>query len=157
MTKDEIYIKYLEKLRSKLIAKYDELGLRASGKYADELEYKVIGDRLIMLGTYHSQFMEHGRDAGGFPPKSAIIEWIETKSGLPQEFRDKKDQFAFLIARKIATEGIKVPNEFNRGAVISSVVDDFLGNDIRDMLDELGVVYLNRIKSDVIQIFKMVA
>ncbi|MBA4155069.1 hypothetical protein [Flavobacterium sp.] len=157
MNKDAIYIKYLEKLRLKLVAKYDELGLRASGKYAEELEYKVIGDRLIMMGSFHSQFMEHGREPGKFPPRSAILEWIETKDSLPNEFREKKDQFAFLIARKIANEGITVPNEYNRGAIISSVVDDFLGNDIRDMLDELGIVYLNRIKSDVVQLLKQAA
>lgn len=154
MTKEEIYFKYLERLRLKLLAKYDELGLRASGKYADELESIVEGDKLIMLGAYHSQFMEHGREPGKFPPRSAIIEWIETKSSLPNEFRERKEQFAFLIARKIAKEGISVPNEFNQGAVISAVVDDFLGNDINDMLNELGIIFLDRIKSDVVQILK---
>jgi hypothetical protein len=152
MDKEKIYMRYLEMLRLKLIAKYEQLGLRASGTYERELEASVVGDKLIMYGAFHSQFMEHGREPGKFPPRSAILEWIETKSSLPQEFRDKKDQFAFLIARKIAREGIKVPNKYNAGEVISSVLNDFLENDIRDMLDELGVIFLQRIKSDVVQI-----
>lgn len=157
MDKDEIYMKYLERLRLKLIAKYEEFGLRASGKYADELEPETQGDKLIMYGAFHSQFMEHGREPGKFPPRSVIEEWIDTKSGLPSVFREKRSQFAFLIARKIAKEGITVPNEFNKGQVISSVVDDFLANDIQEMLQELGDIYLVRIKSDVVQILKQAA
>lgn len=152
--KEQIYNKYLELLRLKLIAKYDELGLRASGDYEQELEPDVRGDKLIMYGAFHSQFMEHGRDAGKFPPRKAIEDWIETKQGLPAEFREKKKQFAFLIARKIAKEGIKVPNEHNKGKVVSSVVDDFLANDINDMLEELGEIYLARIMIDVKQILQ---
>lgn len=154
---EEIYYKFLERLRLKLIAKYDELGLRASGKYADELEADVLPNKLIMFGANHSGFMELGRNSGKFPPIRVIEEWIETKRGLPAVFREKKKQFAFLIARKIAREGIKVPNEFNKGNVISAVVDDFLANDIDEMLQELGDVFLARIKVDVLQIFKQVA
>lgn len=154
MEKEEIYMKYLERLRLKLIAKYEQLGLRASGKFADELEPEVKGDRLVMYGAYHSQFMEYGREPGKFPPRKAIEDWIDTKRGLPAEFRERKSQFAFLIARKIATEGIKVPNEFNAGGVISEVVDGFLANDIKEMLDELGVIYFRRIKSDIIGILQ---
>lgn len=157
MTKEEIYQKYLERLRLKLIAKYEELGLRASGKYANELKGEVSGDKITMFGAFHSQFMEHGREPGKFPPRKAIEDWIDTKSTLPAIFKEKKSQFAFLIARKIAKEGINVPNEFNKGNVISSVVDDFLGNDINEMLKELGEIFLTRIKSDVVQLFKEAA
>lgn len=156
-TSEQIYYKFLERLRLKLIAKYDELGLRASGKYADELEAVVSPNKLIMYGSNHSAFMELGRNSGKFPPVGVILDWIETKQGLPSIFREKKKQFAFLIARKIAREGIKVPNEYNKGKVISAVVDEFLANDIDEMLTELGDVFLARIKVDVLQIFKQVA
>lgn len=144
-------------LKQKLIAKYDELGLRASGSYEEEMETEVTPNKMILLGAFHSQFMENGRSAGGFPPRKAIEDWIETKKGLPSEFKEKKSQFAFLIARKIAEKGIQVPNEHNKGKVISAVVDDFLANDIDRMISELGDVYLARIESDVLQIFKQVA
>jgi hypothetical protein len=152
MEKEAIYLKYLERLRLKLIAKYIELGLRASGDYEQELEPVVDGDKMIMLGAFHSQFMEHGREPGKFPPRKAIEDWIDTKSSLPAEFREKKSQFAFLIARKIAKEGIKVPNEYNQGEVVSSVVNDFLANDLQEMFDEFGDIYFKRIQSDVVSI-----
>jgi len=154
---EEIYAKYLEILRVKLVAKYDEMGLRASGKYADELEGETAPNKLIMWGANHIEFMEKGRSPGRFPPINVIEDWIEVKKGLPAIFREKKKQFAFLIARKIAREGIQVPNTYNKGKVIESVVEDFLGNDISQMLEELGDVFIARIKVDVLQIFKEVA
>jgi hypothetical protein len=157
MSNDEqIYKKYLDILRLKLIAKYNELGLKASGKYEQALEGVVKGNTMTMYGAYHSQFMEYGRSSGRFPPRSAIEEWIDTKQGLPQIFRDKKKSFAFLIARKIATEGIVVPNEYNAGGIISDVVNDFLGDDLDAMFQELGEFYLARITSDVVSIFKSI-
>lgn len=152
---EQIYMKYLEVLKAKLIAKYDELGLRASGSYEKELVPFATTNKLIMFGAFHSQFMEHGRSAGGFPPRKAIEDWIDSKSSLPEIFREKKSQFAFLIARKIAQEGITVPNEFNKGEVVSSVVNDFLANDIQMMLQELGELWLPRIKSDIVQILQV--
>jgi hypothetical protein len=157
MSEEAIYLKYLDKLKAKLIIKYDELGLRASGDYSNQLEAQATDKKMIMLGAFHSQFIEHGRSAGGWPPRQAIENWIETKKGLPSIFLEKKKQFAFLIARKIAKEGIKVPNSHNVGKVISSVVDDFLGDDIHQMIQELGMLWLPRIKSDVISIFKQAA
>ncbi len=156
-TKEAIYHKYLERLRLKLISKYIELGLKASGDYEDSLEGEITPNKMIMWGAFHSQFMERGRSSGRFPPRKDIEDWIENKSSLPAVFRERKSQFAFLIARKIANEGIQVPNHYNKGKVVSSVVDDFLANDINEMLEELGTIYLASIQSDVLQIFKRVA
>lgn len=154
---EAIYLKYLEMLRKKLIAKYDELGLRASGSYESELEAEVTPTKMIMWGARHSEFMERGRSSGRFPPINVIEDWIEVKNNLPPVFREKKKQMAFVIARKIANQGIQVPNQFNRGKVISEVVDEFLADDINNMLDELGEVFTKRIESDVLEIFKQVA
>lgn len=154
-SEEVIYREYLLKLKAKLIDKYSELGLRASGKYEEELEEEIINNKLIMWGAFHSQFMESGRNKGKFPPRKAIEDWIEVKQGLPEVFREKKKQFAFLIARKIANEGIVVPNEFNAGEVVSSVVNSFLGDDLNEMLEELGIIWLRRIQSDVVQLLKV--
>jgi hypothetical protein len=156
MTKDQraIYDKYLESLRLKLIKKYDELGLRASGDFERSLEPEVKDSAMTMWGAPHSWYMEHGRRAGGWPPRKAIEDWIDVKQGLPAIFREKKKQYAFLIARKIAQEGIKVPNEHNAGKVISAVVNDFLANDIYEMLQELGDVWLSQIRADVVGILQ---
>lgn len=158
MSEDEsLYLSYLERLRLKLIKKYDELGLRASGEYEEELEPEVNKNTLTMWGAFHSIFMERGRGSGGFPPRKAIEDWIETKNGLPPIFKEKKRQFAFLIARKIAEQGITVPNEYNKGKVVSEVLEDFLANDIYEMLDELGLIWTRRIQSDVVEILKSAA
>lgn len=161
---EAIYNKYLEMLRIKLISKYDELGLRASGEYADALELEASPTKMIMWGSNHSEYMENGRGAGKFPPYNPntgtfdeISEWVDNKGILPSDFSENKKGFVYLVARKIATEGIKVPNEHNKGKVISAVVDDFLANDINDMLEELGEVFLARIEVDILQLFKQVA
>lgn len=54
-------------------------------------------------------YVEHGRNAGKFPPVNKIKEWISVKPVMP--YPDKKgriptvDQLAFLIGRKISKEG----------------------------------------------------
>lgn len=157
MKTEEIYLKYLERLRLKLIIKYDELGLRASGGFAEGLEATATEKKMIMFGVDYAKYLEYGRTAGKFPPRQAIEDWIEVKKGLPEIFYEKKKQMAFVIARKIAREGITVPNSRNTGGVISKVVDDFLGNDIHEMIEELGTLWIPRIQSDIIAIFKQAA
>ncbi len=150
----EIYAKYLNELKSKLIEKYKQLGLKASGKYEDELDYGIRDRKLTVTAPYHAWFMEHGRrPSKKFPPRKAIEDWIEVKKGLPPIFREKKKQFAYLIARKIAREGIKVPNHFNKGKVISDVVESFLGETVHKMLNELSFVFLRDIRSDILKSF----
>jgi hypothetical protein len=152
---EAIYRKYMEQLKQKLIAKYDELGLRASGSYEESLEYEIQENKLIMWGAHHSIYMENGRDTGPDDYRKIapfMLQWIETKDSLPNYFRENKHSMAFAIAHKVATEGINVPNQFNKGEVVSSVVNDFLANDIRNMLEELGEVWLPRIRSDVFNI-----
>lgn len=157
MNDEELYNEYLERLRLKIIAKYNELGLRASGRFEQELETEVKGNKMILWGAFHSIFMEKGRGSGGFPPRQAIEEWIENKKGLPMVFKEKKTQFAYIIARKIAERGITVPNEFNKGEVVSAVVEDFLAKDLQEMLDKLGIIFLKRMRTDIVGILKQAA
>lgn len=154
--KEIILTKYLERLRVKLIQKYDELGLRASGQYEDGLEPVVSGDSMIMWGAKHAWYMERGRGKG-FVSRKIIEKWIEVKRGLPSVFYEKKKQIAFLIARKITNEGITVPNKYNKGKVVDAVVNDFLGNDIYEMLEELGDIHRAQIESEILGILKKVA
>lgn len=152
MEEQKIYRQYLDILKAKLVRKYDQLGLRASGKFERELEPEVKGNILRMWGADHSKYMEHGRDAGGMPPIKAISDWIENKKGLPQEFIENKDQIKWAIAKKIAKEGIRVPNEHNKGNVVSEPLEQWLANELYQMLDKVGLVWEKRIASDVIQI-----
>lgn len=159
MNRKEIYTRYLERFRKALIENYDALGLRASGEFADSLEYDIKKNKLTLWGALHSIFMEKGRGPGGFPPLKNIEEWIEVKRGLPPIFLEKKKQFAFIIARKIAEEGIQVPNEHNTGNVITDVVSIFLGEYLYDLLDEVGEEYMREVdfQSDFVNAFKQAA
>lgn len=159
MTRKEIFAKYFNKLRLELIAKYDELELRASGEYARELEVVISQDSVKMLSAVQAAFMENGISPSGHPygPVRAIERWIETKDSLPPIFKEKKDTLKFAIARKIANEGIRVPNENNRGKVVSEVIDGFIENDLPEMLNEIGVVFTTRFASDIRNILKQAA
>lgn len=154
---EQIYRKYLEKLRLKLIDKYNELGLRASGEFENALEPIVTNSSMILYGANHTQFMEKGRGTGpvNYKKLAPFMErWIEVKTGLPSVFYEKKKQMSFAIAYKIAEEGIQVPNKYNKGKLIEDVVNDFLANDIYEMLQELGDIFLSRIRADVAEIFQ---
>ncbi len=150
--KHALYEKYLIELKQNLIKKYYELGLKAAGKYEQELQHEIKNNKLKITGAYHSWFMEHGRKPSQkFPPRKDIEDWIQVKQGLPSIFKEKKKQFAFLIARKIAKEGIKVPNQYNAGQVISEVVNEFLGNTVYEMLKDFSFVYVHKIQSDILK------
>lgn len=56
-------------------------------------------------------YVEHGRKAGKWPPRDKILEWIRVKPVIPYPTPSGKlptqEQLAFLISRKIGTQGIK--------------------------------------------------
>lgn len=146
----------MDVLREKLIARYDELGLRASGKYEDEMYSEVTATKAIMYGPGHSEYMENGRGTGYVSPK-IIEEWIEVKKGLPADMVENKVSASFAIAANIRKNGIQVPNTFNRGKVISAIIDEFMEKDVPELVKELGEVYLATIMSDVTKLFEQVA
>lgn len=160
----EIYYKYLDRLKGRLIKKYDKLGLRASGKYEKSLEAEVTRgiskDRLIMYGEHYAYFMEHGRGptahnakAGkkGKRLKDKIKEWLMVKFGKSEK---EAKEGAFPISQKIHEEGIKVPNEYNAGNVISDPINEFMKEDVPQMLDEIGAEQVASIRSDILEILK---
>jgi len=157
--REEILLKYLNILRDKLIKVYDEEGLRASGKFERELIPEVQGTRGILYGPSHSIQMNDGRGTGPSDYRKIapfMLQWIEVKDGLPAIFYEKKQSMAFAIAHKVATMGIKVPNDFNKGQMITRVVEEFLAKDIQDMLEELGQEFIGLIISSVVKLFNQI-
>ena len=149
----KIYTKYISKLKDELIKEYDRQGLRASGKYEDELQEILSRDNIKLLGAFHSYFMEFGRKPNSNPDDykklaPVIYKWIDNKDGLPSFFRENQKSMSFAIAHKIANEGIKVPNKYNKGQVISKVVEEFIENEIPKMLNEIELIEVERIESD---------
>ncbi len=146
--KRAIYEGYLFALQKLLISSYESSGRKASGKFAEGMCTEVTDTRMTLYGASHSVFVERGRSAGAFPPRKAIMEWIEVKQGLPSVFKEKKEQFAFLIARKIAREG-------TRGSdVVESVIQEWIKNTMPKLLNELGQAYLVQIENDIVPLLK---
>lgn len=139
-----------------LVQKYDSLGLRASGSYAQSLEkfieFREGGARLGIKAAAHARYMEEGTVAQSNPsPEKAkkiyplILKWIADK-GL-----GFSNQRAFAIALKIVYSGTRVPNKYNSGGVVSSVITE---QRIGVLLKSLGLVFQREIRSDIIKAFK---
>jgi len=100
----------LELKRAELIARHDELGMRATGKFAESLnvEVKQWGSMInaSLTGLSYGFYLSEGRAPGRLPPIKKIEEWIIAKGitgNLQKEI--SVSSLAFLIARKIAREG----------------------------------------------------
>lgn len=109
----------------------------ATGKLYNSVDYSVeyTGESLLVkfLAEDYYIYVEEGRAAGKFPPIEVIQKWIIAK-GIPD-----KPGLAFLISRKIATEGIK-PKPYLRD--ITSNLTNFTGR------------LESAIKQDIIEIIK---
>lgn len=109
---------------------------RASGELIDKLRfiYHHQGFKYevsLYLKNYW-YYVEHGRQPGKFPPVDKILEWIEIKPVLPYADKNGRlptpNQLAYLIGRKIATEGIDP------------------GNQLTDTIEELNERFMLRIE-----------
>lgn len=101
----------VEEYRDKLILENVNASdtLYNSVKYMVERGENVFEVKLNL--AFYWKYVENGRRAGGkMPPISAIEKWIEVKPVLPRPMTNGKlptnRQLAYLIARKIAVEGI---------------------------------------------------
>ena len=149
-TRSTIYLVWLSRLKADLIAAYNASGLKASGEFERGLEIEATNDKAIIWGAYHSQFMELGRRAGKQPPVSVILKWIDDKKINPKPGLSKR-ALAFLIARKIGRDGIKVPNKYNAGGIISKVITE---ERISELITQLKFVEVEQIRSDIMNLIK---
>ena len=146
----------MEGVQGDLIANYDRQGLRASGKFARSLEPVITerphGYNIKMKAARHSYFMEHGRRPNTEKSPAAakrlypiIKQWVQDK-GLPFDNRR-----VFAICLKIVYKGIRVPNRYNPGGVISEVVTE---QRMRQLASSLGRNILLEFQSFVIKELK---
>lgn len=135
-----------------LIANYIKMGLRAFGEFERGTRSEVDGSNLKITAPYHARIMEDGRRAGKFPPPDEILKWV--RLGKIVKRGDITDeQLAYLIGRKIAREGIKVPNKYNIGSVISSVLAD---GRIQSLINDITDLTVQNIQVEMIKAFKNV-
>lgn len=135
----------LERYGQLLVTKYQTYVPEASGKLANSVKYELrYGDTSYEVGLWledYWKYVEHGRKAGKFPPLSKIEEWIRVKPVIPRPYNGKlptEKQLAFLIGRKIATEGIEPKN------VLKRTRDEVLD----EMLMSIKAAILEDIKTD---------
>lgn len=124
-----------EALKNELIAKHDELGMRASGQWADNLTVRLGENGAEILQESYGDQLEFGRKPGKQPPSEAIEQWLIAK-GIAARLEKGMtvSSLAYLIARKIAREGW---NRKQHGGtnLISSVVTP---ERIQSIIDKIG-------------------
>jgi hypothetical protein len=137
----EILQQEFDALKTELIAKYDELGMRASGHWADSLEVVVSGNNAKIIGESYSQQLEYGRNAGGKSGtgtsfSEAIEQWIKDK-GIASRIEGEisVSSLAFLIVRKIMREGWK-REEYGGVNLITQVITP---ERIQQIIDRIGI------------------
>lgn len=136
---------YGDETINKLIASYVKRGLRAFGEFERGLKSEVTETTLKITAPFHARIMEGGRKKGKFPPPQEILKWV--RLGKIVKRGDITDeQLAFLIGRKIAREGIKVPNKYNIGKVISSVL---LDGSLQDLIDDITDLTVANISEEI--------
>lgn len=109
----------LTKLRDDIEASYRAKKLIASGNFANELKLVVSGNNAKITAPRYVGAMEGGRIAGKRPPLWIIRKWIEDKN---KQGANIPITAAYPIAKAIGDFGIKVPNKYNPGGVVSDVL-----------------------------------
>lgn len=149
-----------------------EYGKRAEAYYRDELIKKGKNASFTLLDSVHYQvqhdgrnfevslnledywkYIESGRKPGSFPPPSAILSWIKVKPIVPKVDSNGKlptqKQLAYLIGRKIATEGIE-PTPVMKDALtklnaeMEEAINKAIDQDIESIMT--NIVYMLHVK-----------
>ncbi len=120
---------WLNTIQAELIANYNRLGLKASGRWEKSLEqFETKSDSTLKIGIKandYSEYMENGRRANKKQDADSLRKWVGWAGStfLAQWVKDKGLSISpFAVAWKIAKEGVKVPNKHNAGGLVSDVV-----------------------------------
>ena len=93
--------------------------------------------------------MVHGRGKNSSQDKDAVRKWVGWAGStfLKKWVGDKGlDISPFVVAYKIARQGIRVPNENNDGMLISEVIT---AQSISGLLEKMGAYIITDIKTDI--------
>lgn len=157
MTTNEILQQEFEAIRIDLIAKHNELKMKASGNWEKSLEVEISGNQDLMTGRiygeHYTQQLVFGREPGKFPPIKSIEQWIKDKGIEPLDKKMKISSLAFLIARKIAKEGTKYYQAGGTDLVDSVVTPER----IQSIIDKVSEINLTYITNGLIEQLKAVA
>lgn len=141
----------LEALKLDLIAKYKELGMRASGMWEHTLEVKTTtttgGLRGVITGMDYTYYMQHGRKEGRMPPIQAIERWILARGLEPIKDKMSTTSLAWAIAKKIAREGTKRFKGGEQPPFIDAVITP---ERVQQIIEKVGYKYLATFTSEII-------
>lgn len=153
MTSEQILIAEFEQIKEEIIARHDELGMRASGDFANSLEVEGKGLTVKLFGFDYVEYLVDGRGPGNFPPISAIEQWIDDKGLSAVEADISVSSLAFLIARKIANEGTEY---FKQGGtdLLDSVITP---QRIQSIIDKVSVFRVAEFTSRFTNLFQELA
>lgn len=92
------------------------------------------------------KYVEYGRKPGKFPPLDKIRQWIKVKPVLPHPGKNGKipseNTLAYLLARKIATKGIKgthtLEDTIDKFQLVKKVTDTLTRLMTKNLEDSLG-------------------
>lgn len=146
---------WLEERVKEIKEKVDK-NFKATGKTRDSITSRIEGDSGIIEGSSILHFGEFGRKPtrNGSKPgilKDIIREWIDVKGIQPKD-GITKDTLAFLITRKIHRDGIKVPNKYNDGEILSSVINE---KAVQELLDEFGSTLIGEFESELLPLLEL--
>lgn len=139
MTTEQIFQQEFDKLMADIGAEYERLGMRASGKFKEELEVQVTPESGKLLGLGYALQLDEGRpktSAGGDGELlRRITKWVVDK-GVVNNIRDNisVSSLVFLITRKIHKKGWDRKG-FKGVNLISNVVTD---KRMQDIVDKIG-------------------
>lgn len=141
-----------------LINKYDALGLRASGQWAQSLEDKAeldnTGILATMTGEDYTGAIAYGRSPNQDQSEAAIKSWVGWAGStfLADWVKDKGLSISpYAVAYKIARQGWEVPNAHNRGGLLDEVVNE---KRIQILKDRLGEFFTTTIMDTMIKNLK---
>ncbi len=155
MTTQEIIKNWLTDAESDLILNYQNLGLKASGLWANSLEqFQTETDQVIKLGIKGQKYtgaIEYGRRSNRNQTPEAIRRWAGWAGStfIKQWCIDKGIPTAasYAIAYKIALQGWRVPNRYNAGGLVSKVITD---ERMQEIVNRLGLFYVGQLKTEMI-------
>lgn len=135
----EIMHAAVEDIKSRM----DAAGVNASGRTRNSLQVRRMGAGQYQIIQYGSRFapfytIENGRKAGKVPAgfTDILVQWSRDK-GLSFSSEKERRRFAYLLGRKIATEGTPRPNTDNpRPLDIMQPVMNKANRDIRIAITE---------------------
>ena len=142
---------WAERTRQELISTYRRKGLKASGAFEAGLTTDTTESRTQIWTVPHTWYMVQGRGKNSSQDKEAVRKWVGWAGStfLKKWVDDKGLSISpFAVAYKIAREGIRVPNQYNDGTLISSVIND---NSIERLLSDMGIFEIKEIKSEIIK------